>query len=38
MTKKAVGGFLWTYDNSNPNPNPNPKPNTEKIFFFNKST
>ena len=27
MTKKAVGRFLWTYDN------PNPNPNTEKIIL-----
>ena len=32
MTQKAVGRFLWTYDN----PNPNPKPNTEKGNFFKK--
>ena len=32
MTQKAVGRFLWTYENPNPNANPslNPNPNTEK--------
>ena len=32
MTQKAVGRFLWTYDNPNPNLNSNPSPNpkTEK--------
>ena len=32
MTQKALGRFLWTYDN----PNPNPNPNTEKVKFFLK--
>ena len=30
MTQKAVGRFLWTYDN------PNPIPNTEKQKTFSK--
>ena len=32
MTQKAVGRFLWTYENPNLNANPslNPNPNTEK--------
>ena len=31
MTQKAVGRFLWTYDN--PNLNPNPTPEKQKFFL-----